>query len=288
MHSTLSSSDESEADYFCNFGQFGDSLDTPPAGSASALSLAYQRMFMTDEKQNDDETNIETSMDIDMHALLNLSPIPEVAEIPASMSETTTAQKPFDAVAELWGQGQQVMDGATVLNTQAQTQTQIVPEQRTHMQTQVASPSSKSSSSGFSSENEAGLETYALAVGFNASGASLYNYTCPSTSGSSCTDSLNEDLFHLDLDMDPVLGLGLGCSPAQQLPASALSFTALGGGSSGSTSGPEVLSPVDPDDIFAYDSERGLFSLNTSPGYGYGQGFELGMTSANSGFDYGL
>lgn len=166
-----------------------------------------------------------------MHSLLALSSVPEI-------SEFDLTHTPLEAVAALWAQDQQQMTGPVAdavmeVDSQLQSPVQISAIDSSFV---VHKPEKLPS-------HEAGLSTYVNAIDgadYQASGCGL--------------DEL-DNMFRLDLDLE------LGC--ATRLPASALSFSALGGDS------------FSTDDIFGYDREHGL----------YGSGYELSVNSG-LGFDY--
>ncbi|KAL5498214.1 hypothetical protein ACEPAH_2344 [Sanghuangporus vaninii] len=225
----VSTPENMKLDYFHDFVRCDS--DNTTAGPTSSL-FTNQRLFTNNEtyneKSNDNNgdtlsssninsNNINTThitamtthyemdeMDIDMRALLNLSPVPEVPES-ASGGNVSSVQRPFEAIAALWVQNQQQQlqaqqqqhrqpaneEDAIVSQNQSQGQEEM--QTQTPVPAQVSPPkclndtvppySSSASSSeaqtpsntatSSSDQPEVGLDTYALAVsGTNSTGTS--------------------------------------------------------------------------------------------------------------------
>ncbi|KAL5525237.1 hypothetical protein ACEPAF_9106 [Sanghuangporus sanghuang] len=246
-----------EPDYFHDFVRCdSDKTTAGPTSSFSPTLFTNQRLFTNNEtyneKSNDNNgdthsssnsnsNNISTmritamtthyemdEMDIDMRALLNLSPVPEVPEL-ASGGNVSSVQRPFEAIAALWVQNQQLQLQAQqqqhrqpaneedTIVSQNQSQGQEEMQTQTPVQAQVSPPkclndtitpysSSVSfsqseapstvatSSASASGQPEVGLDTYALAVsGTNSDSDTSINNNTSSTGTSSNSSVTGSD-----------------------------------------------------------------------------------------------
>ena len=210
-------------------------------------------------------------MDIDMHRLLNLSPVPEIPETTIMPVEagTTNVQPPLEAVAKMWAHDhQQQTNGVTTNQVPVKPEPQVdIAAVQNHATPTSTHPSTSS---------ELGLDTYTLAVGGN----------CPDAPANSndffagCAETLGEDLFNIDLSLDAAfsgLGSDTGCAN------STIGFSPL---NSNETGNMQVSADVGMDALFTYDRERGIYGVGSDSGYGCGNG--LGSFTTGSGFEYGF
>ncbi|KAL5478929.1 hypothetical protein ACEPAI_2216 [Sanghuangporus weigelae] len=234
---TVPTPENTEPDYFHDFVRCdSDNTTAGPTSSFSpTLFAANQRSFTNNEtynEQSDDNTgnthsssnsssnnsNITHSttmtthyemdeMDIDMRVLLNLSPVPEVPES-ASSGGVSSLQRPFEAIAALWVQDQQLQLQAQQQHREPANEEEVIVSQnqsqemqtQTPMQAQASSPPSSSSRSGVTptsvtsasapGQPEVGLDTYALAVSSSDSSSSSNASINTSSTGTSSNSSV--------------------------------------------------------------------------------------------------
>ncbi|KAL5520363.1 hypothetical protein ACEPAG_9587 [Sanghuangporus baumii] len=241
---TVPTPENTEPDYFHDFVRCNSDNTTagPTSSSSLALFAPNQRLFTNNEtyneQSNDNTGNTHSSsnsssnssnilhnttmtthyemdeMDIDMRALLNLSSVPEVSES-ANGGGVSSVQRPFEAIAALWVQDQQLQLQAQqqhrepaneeeVIVSQNQSLGQMEMQTQTPVQAQASSPPSSFSGTGVvptsvtSSASapghpEIGLDAYSLAVSgsdsSSGSNASINTISTATNSSSSVTGS---------------------------------------------------------------------------------------------------